>query len=103
MGTAMLTIMAAFAQLVCARIFPDNRKCTLCRRPSIKPCTGVEAWISQWIAVSLRSGRTGRRPRHSPEHLTAVAAELNRRPREILSWQSPAEHLAMLSSPPTEP
>lgn len=36
---------------------------------------------------------------HSPEHLTAVAAELNRRPREILGWQSPAEHLARLSSP----
>lgn len=29
---------------------------------------------------------------HSPEHLTRVADELNRRPREILSWQSPAEH-----------
>lgn len=36
---------------------------------------------------------------HSPYHLTAVAAEINRRPREILSWQSSAEQLARLSSP----
>ena len=40
---------------------------------------------------------------HSPEHLTRVAAELNRRPREILGWQSPIEHLARLASPATEP
>lgn len=40
---------------------------------------------------------------HSPEHLALVAAELNRRPREILGWQSPMEHLARLASPPTEP
>lgn len=40
---------------------------------------------------------------HSPEHLAMVAAELNRRPREILGWQSPMEHLARLASPPTGP
>ena len=40
---------------------------------------------------------------HSPEHLAMVAAELNRRPREILGWQSPTEHLARLASPSTEP
>lgn len=40
---------------------------------------------------------------HSPEHLATVAAELNRQPRGILGWQSPMEHLARLSSPPTEP
>lgn len=40
---------------------------------------------------------------HSPEHLVMVAAELNHRPREILGWQSPMEHLARLTSPSTEP
>jgi IS30 family transposase len=40
---------------------------------------------------------------HSPQHLTRVAAELNRRPREILGWQSPMEHLARLTSPAIEP
>lgn len=40
---------------------------------------------------------------HSPEHLTTVAAELNRRPREILGWRSPMEHLARLTSPTIEP
>lgn len=40
---------------------------------------------------------------HTPEHLAMVAAEVNRRPPEILRWQSPMEHLARLSSPPTEP
>tara|TARA_R100000935_G_C2812352_1_gene155592 strand:+ start:139 stop:609 length:471 start_codon:yes stop_codon:yes gene_type:complete len=40
---------------------------------------------------------------HSPEHLAQVAAELNRRPREILGWQSPVERLARLSSPAVEP
>ena len=40
---------------------------------------------------------------HSPEHLTMVAAELNRRPREILGWRSPMEHLARLTSPAIEP
>lgn len=39
---------------------------------------------------------------HSPEHLTRVTAELNRRPPEILGWQSPREHLARLTSPATE-
>ena len=33
---------------------------------------------------------------HSDEHLTAVADELNRRPRETLGWDSPAERLATL-------
>nr|WP_307800723.1 MULTISPECIES: IS30 family transposase [unclassified Arthrobacter] len=40
---------------------------------------------------------------HSPEHLTMVAAELNRRPREVLGWKSPMEHLARLTSPAIEP
>jgi IS30 family transposase len=40
---------------------------------------------------------------HSPKHLATVAVELNRRPREILGWQSPMEHLARLASPSTEP
>lgn len=59
-------------------------------------------------AVSLRSGRPGGRPRrrnlgvHSREHLAMVAAELNRRPREILGWQSLMEHLARLASPSTD-
>jgi IS30 family transposase len=33
---------------------------------------------------------------HSPEHLTAVAAELNGRPRKTLGWDTPAERLATL-------
>jgi IS30 family transposase/uncharacterized protein YoaH (UPF0181 family) len=33
---------------------------------------------------------------HDPEHLAAVAAELNGRPRKTLGWESPAERLAKL-------
>jgi IS30 family transposase len=33
---------------------------------------------------------------HSPEHLAAVAAELNGRPRKTLGWETPAERLAKL-------
>jgi transposase, IS30 family len=33
---------------------------------------------------------------HSPEHLIAVAAELNARPRKTLNWQTPAQQLAKL-------
>jgi transposase, IS30 family len=33
---------------------------------------------------------------HTPEHLAAVAAELNGRPRETLGWDSPAQRLALL-------
>jgi transposase, IS30 family len=33
---------------------------------------------------------------HSPEHLVAVAAELNARPRKILGWATPAQRLALL-------
>ncbi|MFG2904051.1 IS30 family transposase [Kitasatospora sp. NPDC048286] len=33
---------------------------------------------------------------HSPEHLTAVAAELNGRPRKTLGWETPAERLHKL-------
>ena len=40
---------------------------------------------------------------HSPEHLTMVAAEINRRPPKILGWQSPMERLARLTSPAIEP
>ena len=39
---------------------------------------------------------------HSPEHLDAVTAELNGRPRKTLGWHTPAEALAaLLSAPPT--
>ncbi len=37
---------------------------------------------------------------HPAEHLTAVAAELNARPRKTLGWDSPAQTLARLLSPP---
>jgi transposase, IS30 family len=33
---------------------------------------------------------------HNPEHLTAVATELNGRPRKTLGWDTPAERLAKL-------
>ncbi|MEU6974101.1 IS30 family transposase, partial [Kitasatospora aureofaciens] len=33
---------------------------------------------------------------HSPEHLVAVAAELNGRPRKTLGWETPAERLRKL-------
>ncbi|MEV6786106.1 IS30 family transposase, partial [Streptomyces sp. NPDC051098] len=33
---------------------------------------------------------------HGPEHLAAVAAELNSRPRKTLGWETPAECLAQL-------
>ncbi|WP_442912793.1 IS30 family transposase [Kutzneria sp. CA-103260] len=33
---------------------------------------------------------------HTPEDLTAVAAQLNRRPRKTLGWDTPAERLAKL-------
>ncbi|GHH74498.1 IS30 family transposase [Kitasatospora indigofera] len=33
---------------------------------------------------------------HAPEHLTAVAAELNGRPRKTLGWETPAERLHKL-------
>ena len=34
--------------------------------------------------------------RHDPNHLTAVALELNSRPRKTLGWETPAERLAKL-------
>ena len=36
---------------------------------------------------------------HSPEHLAAVAAELNSRPRKTLDWETPAERLHRLLAP----
>ncbi|WP_371099064.1 IS30 family transposase [Streptomyces sanglieri] len=36
---------------------------------------------------------------HTPEHLTAVAAELNGRPRKTLGWETPAERLHKLLAP----
>jgi IS30 family transposase len=33
---------------------------------------------------------------HTPEHLAAVADQLNRRPRKTLGWETPAERLAKL-------
>ncbi|MGF1429740.1 IS30 family transposase, partial [Kitasatospora sp. LaBMicrA B282] len=33
---------------------------------------------------------------HGPEHLAAVAAELNGRPRKTLGWETPAERLHKL-------
>lgn len=40
---------------------------------------------------------------HSAEHLAEVAAELNERPRKRFDWDSPAQVLDRLLSPPTEP
>lgn len=37
---------------------------------------------------------------HSAEHLAAVAAELNTRPRKTLGWNSPAQAMAALLSRP---
>jgi IS30 family transposase len=36
---------------------------------------------------------------HTPEHLAAIAARLNGRPRKSLGWDTPAEALAQLLSP----
>ena len=33
---------------------------------------------------------------HTADDLATVAAELNARPRKILNWVTPADHLAML-------
>lgn len=38
---------------------------------------------------------------HGAEHLVAVATELNGRPRKRLGWETPAERLDRLLSPPT--
>jgi IS30 family transposase len=38
---------------------------------------------------------------HSPQHLSAVAAELNSRPRKTLRWQTPAQRLDRLLTPPS--
>ena len=40
---------------------------------------------------------------HSPEHLLAVAAELNGRPRKTLGWAKPAEAMTRLLSDPSKP
>ena len=40
---------------------------------------------------------------HSVEHVAAVTAKLNRRPRKVLDWQTPAEALAALLFPEPEP
>ena len=40
---------------------------------------------------------------HTPEHLTAVAAELNGRPRQTLNWDTPAQRLHQLLSTPQQP
>lgn len=40
---------------------------------------------------------------HTPEHLAIVAAEINRRPREILGWHRPVEHMARPTATPSEP
>jgi transposase, IS30 family len=37
--------------------------------------------------------------RHTPADLTTVAAQLNRRPRKTLNWDTPAERLAKLLTP----
>ena len=37
---------------------------------------------------------------HTPDHLAAVAAELNGRPRETLDWDTPAQRLATLLDTP---
>lgn len=62
------------------------------------------------LACSANTSRRSDLRVHRPEHLATVAAQLNRRPREILARQSPMEHLqspmdhlASLASPPTEP
>ncbi len=38
---------------------------------------------------------------HNTEHLGAVAAQLNTRPRKTLDWDNPAQALARLLSTPT--
>ncbi len=40
---------------------------------------------------------------HSPEHLAAVAAELNGRPRKTLDWDTPAQAMNRLLSDPNRP
>lgn len=40
--------------------------------------------------------------KHSADYLTEVASELNERPRKRFDWDSPAEVLQRLLSPPTE-
>ena len=40
---------------------------------------------------------------HTPEHLAAVAEELNGRPRKTLSWANPAEAITRLLSDPSQP
>ncbi len=38
---------------------------------------------------------------HTAHDLARVQAELNHRPRKILGWDSPADHLATLLGPPS--
>jgi|SRR5690348_9765542 len=50
----------------------------------------------------LRTARDNALSVYGPEILTAVADELNRRPRKTLGWRSPAHALAQVLSGPTD-
>lgn len=72
-------------------IFPDNLKCTSCLRPFIRPLYGRGSLdLAVDPAVSLRSGRTARRPRRRKEHRT------RRFPDMVMIWDRPAEVIGRL-------